>query len=92
MSESQQERTPLRDAVGELPPELIRAAVAEWRSRTKFGKVLYPIWFFENLLLLIGWVLFGGFLILAGKVIHPEPKDSESSRLSIPTPEVYKDE
>lgn len=68
----------LRDGLSDLKDGLI----AEWRSRTWYGKLWYPVWLLKFGL----FVVFGSFLVLAMAFKRGLNKEHEPAR------EIYKDD
>lgn len=85
--EAQQEETPpLRD----LPGELYNLAIGEWRSRTRWGKITYPIWF---LLGAFQWTIVLSLLaVVWAWNVYSKAVDEAAAGLKRVTPDVYKED
>lgn len=71
------------------PGELWSVVVEEWRTRTVFGKALYPFWLVFSAL---EWITFLSFILIlavAGQLVAVFDEDSSIDRV---LPKVYKDE
>jgi hypothetical protein len=77
-----------------LPVEMVGWCIGEWRSRTVWGKILYPLWLVQAAFMWVALALFFGPLILF-KVFSDGVDfviDRTISAVGKATPDVYKDE
>lgn len=70
----------------DLPRIWRTAMVDEWRSRTWYGKLKYPLWLLASSILWLGF--FQLYLLLEGDSIA----DSIGDRISDALPDTHKDE
>lgn len=97
------ERCKTEKEVGKMPhtdwKEIVRLALAdewriyvsEWRKRTRFGKVLYPLWLVARIYKIVALSLGLSFVYLMLTVARAfEPPEKPRLRGRIPKPRIYK--
>jgi len=72
----------------ELLAETKTQLVSEWQSRTRYGKVWYPVWIVTATLELLSFLFFMGFIIIAGMLLKGL---EEGNGGSVETPAIYKE-